>query len=499
MANVADLSKIYVNLSLATEETNLNLVNLRVREQRQAPVLDSANDYEMAVIRFESAGHYLPAFIPDIDVPGSLVSRATLIPPMDMTTYWVAFNICVYSTAIPPCFGLAQVPFFPEDASAPMPAVPGALENDSTYYWIRSVRTFLDALNDAIGQAFTQAVQTWYDTVVIPSGNNFYKTIPDALFLRPPSVAYDATARKFYLTGLYEGIFSTVINFDPLSSSTTTNGALYGANGTTVAMSMAVNRSLATLLGFPYYVGASPFVRDPATTLTPVQSMWDPTQTNYQSVFGHQFPGSSFTPYIVNTSDLNSGAAPLQPSYAMSSWNGFHGGGGNGGATILTQNVVLPTIYQPAQYTSSVSPYPILYFGYYNLYEESTKLDLWSPIESIVFCAQEMPVATEIQSAYATLNDQGVQSAQSTSNNFALAFTDIASALGGQGTFDYLGTLLYAPTAEYRWVPLIGNGVLSTFDFQIYWRERRSGTLFPLKGSASTNVSMKLLLERKNY
>ena len=149
------------------------------------------------------------------------------------------------------------------------------------------------------------------------------------------------------------------------------------------------------------------------------------------------------------------------------------------------------------------------YFGYtgsllglFYVSEESTEChDNACPVDAIVFRPIKVPCMAEAESiptqyGYDTdlINDG--DPATYSSGNFTVTTTDLGLPLTG-GPKDVIGKLSYAPTAEYRWIQLLGDSPVSNMDFNVAWRMRNTGTLFPLFLQPNGSISMKILLQAK--
>ena len=62
----------------------------------------------------------------------------------------------------------------------------------------------------------------------------------------------------------------------------------------------------------------------------------------------------------------------------------------------------------------------------------------------------------------------------------------------------YRGSLLYVPSAEYRWISLTTSRPISQFDIQVYWRSK-IGSLIPFTLPSGGSCSMKVLFRKKQY
>ena len=61
---------------------------------------------------------------------------------------------------------------------------------------------------------------------------------------------------------------------------------------------------------------------------------------------------------------------------------------------------------------------------------------------------------------------------------------------------NYINTISYNPTAEYRMSTLTGNQPLNGIDIFVFWRDR-TGTLNPFFLTTGSTLTMKILFRRK--
>jgi hypothetical protein len=129
----------------------------------------------------------------------------------------------------------------------------------------------------------------------------------------------------------------------------------------------------------------------------------------------------------------------------------------------------------------------------YEVEEEYTSSDAWSPIDCIVFTST-MPFQPEAQGTPLKLG--AGSGGFATSSNIVASFTDLALPLAG-GASDYLTKLTYAPVAQYRWLDFTSSEPLNNINFQLFWRCRFDDALYPVFFGTRGSVSMKMLLQRK--
>ena len=125
---------------------------------------------------------------------------------------------------------------------------------------------------------------------------------------------------------------------------------------------------------------------------------------------------------------------------------------------------------------------------------------LWSPVDSLVFVTQAIPVKAEttppiFQSGAIT---SGLGTSVSTTRDAAQMLTDVVPYQTDACQWRSQ-TQLYQAN-PYRWVSISqGNtGGLLTLDFSIGWRNNRSGTVMPIYLNPTSGMTVKLLFRRKD-
>jgi hypothetical protein len=130
----------------------------------------------------------------------------------------------------------------------------------------------------------------------------------------------------------------------------------------------------------------------------------------------------------------------------------------------------------------------------------SPTASLWSPIGSIVFTTRVIPVASENVSApsvYGADGDVGNGAPLGTSSSTSLMLSDVVPASGDSSDFRS-NSIIYAPTV-LRWVDMPAGGFrLDEIDFELGWRNNRTGVVTPIRLNPMASFSAKLLFRRKD-
>ena len=123
--------------------------------------------------------------------------------------------------------------------------------------------------------------------------------------------------------------------------------------------------------------------------------------------------------------------------------------------------------------------------------QEYSTISEWSPVSSLVFTSSTLPVViTNLSNPHLYQNNNLIQLSRP-GNNFANIMTDLVT-----DDQSYRGSILYYPTAEYRWISLTTSQPISQIDIQVYWKSK-IGKLIPFTLPSGGSVSLKLLFRKK--
>jgi hypothetical protein len=126
------------------------------------------------------------------------------------------------------------------------------------------------------------------------------------------------------------------------------------------------------------------------------------------------------------------------------------------------------------------------------MFQEFSTIDTWSPVASIVFTSNTVPIISNQLSAPLIFNNGQTSSGIGNNANFAQIITDMAT---NEQVFK--PNVLYTPTAEYRRIDLTGNTPLTNIDINVYWRDKL-GSLVPFTLASGATASIKFLFEKKH-
>ena len=132
----------------------------------------------------------------------------------------------------------------------------------------------------------------------------------------------------------------------------------------------------------------------------------------------------------------------------------------------------------------------------YNLTQEFSSLgSYWSPISSIVFTSNTLPIIPEAVAPTVRFGDSNNRNQSSSQGITEPIITDIALTL--DNAYDYKQFISYTPSSQYRFVSFThSRQALKNIDINIYWKSRLTGELIPLRMNSLSNISIKILFQR---
>jgi len=142
---------------------------------------------------------------------------------------------------------------------------------------------------------------------------------------------------------------------------------------------------------------------------------------------------------------------------------------------------------------AQVTPFPFYLPTYnaYQVFQEQTAVNVWSPISSIVFTSNTLPInSTNVCNPCIFVN--GV-STNNNGNN-----SDISQVITDFQIDNNLfkNSCIFYPQGENRYIDLMGTTPLYTIDINIFWKDK-SGALYPFRLAVGCAASVKLMFERK--
>jgi hypothetical protein len=123
--------------------------------------------------------------------------------------------------------------------------------------------------------------------------------------------------------------------------------------------------------------------------------------------------------------------------------------------------------------------------------QEYSTLALWTPITSIVFTSNTLPIVANQVSAPLLFNNGKRLTTGGNNANIAQVITDFVVDMGV-----YKPSITYIPSAQYRLVNLVGNTPLYNIDVEVFYRNR-VGELIPFRLGSGGTATVKILFTRK--
>jgi hypothetical protein len=142
---------------------------------------------------------------------------------------------------------------------------------------------------------------------------------------------------------------------------------------------------------------------------------------------------------------------------------------------------------------AQVTPFPFYLPTYnaYQVFQEQTAVNVWSPVSSIVFTSNTLPInSTNVCQPSIFVN--GVSTNNNGSNS---GIEQVITDFQAENNI-YKNSCLYIPSGENRYVDLMGTTPLYTIDINMYWKNK-FGELFQFRLAAGCAASIKVLFERK--
>lgn len=130
----------------------------------------------------------------------------------------------------------------------------------------------------------------------------------------------------------------------------------------------------------------------------------------------------------------------------------------------------------------------------YNVVEviqEYSTISAWSPISSLVFTSNMMPIVSNQISKPNLFFEANSLSSYGNNSNFQQVITDFVS----NNDF-YKSSITYEPTAQYRQISLNGNTPISDIDINVFYK-LRTGQLIPFKLGSGNTCTIKILFTKK--
>lgn len=131
------------------------------------------------------------------------------------------------------------------------------------------------------------------------------------------------------------------------------------------------------------------------------------------------------------------------------------------------------------------------YQKYIKVSQEYSTISNWTPISSIVFTTNTLPIfGTQLSEPLVYSN--GIAVLSNIPQNFAQIISDMAT-----NDLCYKPNLLYSPSAENRYIDMFGDNDISNIDVNVYWKDTQ-GHLNPFYLESGASASIKFLFKLKS-
>jgi hypothetical protein len=124
--------------------------------------------------------------------------------------------------------------------------------------------------------------------------------------------------------------------------------------------------------------------------------------------------------------------------------------------------------------------------------QEYSTISNWSPISSIVFISNTLPIiATEMSAPVVYSNGIQIKTPQFNSIQGRIISDMATNELG------YKPDLLYSPTGEYRMISMTRQEEIKTLDISVFWKSKQ-GNLIPFILQSGASASIKIMFRKIN-
>ena len=121
--------------------------------------------------------------------------------------------------------------------------------------------------------------------------------------------------------------------------------------------------------------------------------------------------------------------------------------------------------------------------------QEYSTISSWTPITSIVFTSNTLPIVPNQISAPLLFYNGSIFNTGGNNSNIAQVITDFVAE-------SYKPQIIYTPSAQYRLVNLVGNTPLYNLDIGVFYKDR-VGFLVPFRLPSGGTATIKILFTRK--
>ena len=233
-------------------------------------------------------------------------------------------------------------------------------------------------------------------------------------------------------------------------------------------METAFNTFKASVIGFP------------ADAVSPIIA-WDGSQNIARLILEKSFLNSNATPIFLFFNNplynLFGSFNTIRNGYTVTNGKNFQ---------ILVIDYGGFNSYQLTDFITGVT-YDVI-----EVIQEYSTISAWSPISSIVFTSNTMPIVANQLSKPTVFVEGASLGNYGNNSNFQQIITDLVTDTGF-----YKPSITYNPTAQYRYISMNGNSPLTNIDVAVFFKTR-IGQLVPFRLNSGGTCTIKILFTKKD-
>ena len=457
---------------------------VRFNETRDRPILYNIQDYHFSIIRFSMNGANLdlPLFCPEVVTDGSIVYDPTqgTVPTVYSFTLsyqqqWKTSGSNIPISVCSPQTFLLWVPQNNNPVVAPAPLA-GAITYQnltSRWWWANDYSYVVNLMNTTLISAWIQV----YLAFRVNWASQTSDAVPYATFEAfcngvgvPPRLVWNANDTQSHTITLYADSDCFGQRLTTFTAGTTSGTPLVAPY-----CRMFMNNNMYGLLS-----GFSSLYWNLATVPVPITVQAVPGTPTWSA--------PSLGPTTIN------GAGPTTGLFGATNEVFF---------TNAFYTNVNDFRLAPYSGTPPLGFVPTTTINYQKVYwavaQDFACVDtMWSPIASLVFTSQLIPVTKEEQSDPTVLGNGNLgNSAVTTKSAFQPIVGDLEIDLADHGADAYRGFIKYEPQAQFRMSDIAGSQDLRSLDIQLWWKGRLDGQLYPVNMFNLSSVSIKMMFRKK--
>jgi hypothetical protein len=525
----SDPDILYYNASIVNNNTK-DLINgfafqdplVRFNETRDQAIIKDASKYQFSIVRFVVNGGNLdlPLFIPSIQS-----STGQYDPNLTEYGFGISLGIPLENTdgsttIYNICPAITYLEYYPENLNpvlAPTPLPPCAPQFAFNIPSTSGVPGLWDITNAYPSGAIvaTNADFTSYSqsTRAVPAGTplsgtytqngqvlRFWNTVSSELG-RPQDIS-----SRYYWVNTFQHMVDMVNTTMETANLALYNGLLTGYLAT--PGNLPANFPFNDGAGNPSYDGPNGFT---AIFPTPVMN-YDINSGLFNIVYPATYSANdTLFPTAKIGLWMNANSYGLFANFPAEYYN-KPGGDGSLGAVVLNAGPFLPGYTYKmnveylnlganiVQYSPDFPVQPSYTGNFLRMTQEYISTStLWSPVDSIVFVSNLLPIQNEQTAPPNVFGVGNVGNSQAVvPSAFQPIITDVAQALGNDPA-GWRKMLYYSPSAEYRMADFQNSKAgIKNIDVQVFWKNRLNNQLYPLSMYNLSSVSIKIMFRKKN-